>query len=1247
MPKFRPVLVVASLLGLALPAAASAAAPICAPATCSDQGQTRSIVLKRSSWDKPRGKKAKVATTKRKKTSLRVSVKFAPKGSTPRVTVTGPKKFKRVISKSTTFRKVRPGTYTIVADSIPGADVTTFATYHKTRAKLRKGVAGWVGVRFMQHVESKTRVAEPSAIQTVQGDPNGVREVVVEDPQALVQPGTVLAAGVGPQTPGGMLVEVAAVRREGDKTIAVGGPAPLTAIGPQAEIEAEPKLEMSKEDFEDAIAAGNPGAGLKRIQPGFSLQDKPKAFAAKSDNKGFERPYSCSTGARATIDGDVNFNAGTNVGIAWGGVWAPLTIKAFVGVKLHQDARIEVGIEGEAKCELELDLLPKDYRFSPWTFSVGPVPVVIVPKLNFQVTGEASVGARISTWVEQSLDTEFGVQWDGSKFGPYGSAKASFKTYKPTPSGTLNIKAAIGPKLMFDFYDVAGPYLTADLFMQLKADTAKDPWWRLSGGLQAGGGLRFKVWKFNFDKGIRDIWSEDWTIAKADKPPVPAFTTKTLPDAERGKAYSAKVAATSSRAPLTYAVNSGRLPDGLKLESDGRITGTATGYGTRSVEIAAKDSLGQKALRSYDILTKTPPAVIATTALPGAVTGTPYSAKLEATGAVAPYSWTVSGGALPAGLRLAGDTITGTPTAIGAATFTVKVRGLDGNEATRAFTVAVDPAPLAIGTTTLPQGKADVAYSQTLSASGGRGDYTWTATNVPAGLAVSAAGVVSGTPTGPSTAPLAVTVKDADGRTKTADVALTIIDLDALTVTTGSLPQGMNGVAYDHTLTAFGGRAPYQWSADPLTLPTGLSVAGNKLTGTPTVTGTFNVKLKVTDARNVTTERTVALELEPPGMTISTSATLPGADQNTAYSTTLATLGGTGPYTWSIDSGTLPTGLTLGASTGAITGTPTTTGTATFTVKVVSADSAVATKQFTLQVHGAPLPARDLDCPTTTWCMAVDSKNNSYTRSASGEWSNAVASGLPATTMYFVPVTCVSETWCMTGNHNGKVATWDGTAWTAIPDVPAYEVWDISCASQTFCVAAGALYDNVQDDTVPRLWKWDGSTWSAPYASSGTRGWSRINCPAVNSCVMIGNPKAGKFDGNTVTVLADQPHPGNSLACTSTTNCFAGYSGYGTSQYNGTAFNAVNVTSGGTTLYIDPVGCSVAGDICVAGGAGASDAPLWTWNGASWTKTSDVAQKSAAIDCGSPTYCVVVSYDGKSRVWNGTTWSASATFARG
>ena len=53
-----------------------------------------------------------------------------------------------------------------------------------------------------------------------------------------------------------------------------------------------------------------------------------------------------------------------------------------------------------------------------------------------------------------------------------------------------------------------------------------------------------------------------------------------------------------------------------------------------------------------------------------------------------------------------------------------------------------------------------------------------------------------------------------------------------------------------------------------------------------------------------------------------------------AYSDQLTVTGGTSPFTWSVSAGTLPPGLTLGASTGLLSGTPTTAGTYSFTVKV-------------------------------------------------------------------------------------------------------------------------------------------------------------------------------------------------------------------------------------------------------------------------------------------------------------------------
>src|SRR5690349_2256323 len=97
-------------LFLAFAAPASAAPAICSPATCGDAGKSRSVELS--------------APAKRKQTSLRVTVKGAPTGA--RVTVTGPRGFKRVIARTTTFRKVRPGAYVIVAAPVTRKGVTTF-----------------------------------------------------------------------------------------------------------------------------------------------------------------------------------------------------------------------------------------------------------------------------------------------------------------------------------------------------------------------------------------------------------------------------------------------------------------------------------------------------------------------------------------------------------------------------------------------------------------------------------------------------------------------------------------------------------------------------------------------------------------------------------------------------------------------------------------------------------------------------------------------------------------------------------------------------------------------------------------------------------------------------------------------------------------------------------------------------------------------------------------------------------------
>lgn len=132
-------------------------------------------------------------------------------------------------------------------------------------------------------------------------------------------------------------------------------------------------------------------------------------------------------------------------------------------------------------------------------------------------------------------------------------------------------------------------------------------------------------------------------------------------------------------------------------------------------------------------------------------------------------------------------------------------------------------------------------------------------------------------------------------------------------------------------------------------------------------------------------------------LVITTTSPLPPGLVNTAYTETLAATGGNGTYTWSILSGSLPTGLTLNGSTGIISGTPTTAGSSSFTIQVADSESTPQTATLAaVLVINAPLTI-------TTTSLPAGQQNVAYSAqlAASGglppyTWSLGTNSQLPA-----------------------------------------------------------------------------------------------------------------------------------------------------------------------------------------------------------------------------------------------------------
>ena len=361
------------------------------------------------------------------------------------------------------------------------------------------------------------------------------------------------------------------------------------------------------------------------------------------------------------------------------------------------------------------------------------------------------------------------------------------------------------------------------------------------------------------------------------------------------------------------------------------------------------------------------------------------------------------------GAAVTGYTVTSSPgglTATGAAspivvtgltndtayTFTVKATNSAGTSPASAASNSVTPiAALAVSTTSLPNAQMAVAYSQNLAATGGTAPYTWAMTvgTLPAGLSMSTAGAITGTPTAATTAAVAITVQVKDANGTTADKALTIavspVTLSVLSAA-GDFASLQMGQPFSVALSAAGGVAPYSWQATGL--PNGLAVVGNAISGTPSQAGSFTVTLTVTDSSTVTRSaavaagadvskaaatatQTFAVTVAPAGLAISTSS-LAAAEEKLAYSQALAATGGTAPYNWQATG--LPAGVVLDAATGMLSGTATTAGAypVVLTVTDSSATPATATATLSLQVNAAGQTVAAVPVPgLAPWSVAM------------------------------------------------------------------------------------------------------------------------------------------------------------------------------------------------------------------------------------------------------------------------------------
>ena len=346
---------------------------------------------------------------------------------------------------------------------------------------------------------------------------------------------------------------------------------------------------------------------------------------------------------------------------------------------------------------------------------------------------------------------------------------------------------------------------------------------------------------------------------------------------------------------------------------------------------------------------------VTTTSLPVGVMNVAYTEMLTAIHGILPYTWSIISGTLPSGLTLnpSSGTITGTPSATGTFSFTVQVRdaGSPAQTATKPLSISITPTSMPTVVTiwsntiapTVVDGGPDSPVALGVKF---RSDVDGTITGIRFYKADANTGAHVGnlwTSNGALLATVTFINETASGWQQALFTTPVAIASNTVYVASYHANSGHYSVDFNYFQGKGVDNPPLHALANGMAGGNGIYAYGSS--------GAF--PNQTWNAANYWVD--VMFLAGSPSMPLSiTTTSLPAGVVNVAYTETLTAIHGTSPYTWSIISGTLPSGLTLNPSSGAITGTPSATGTFSFTAQVRDAGSPTQTATQPLIISITP-----------------------------------------------------------------------------------------------------------------------------------------------------------------------------------------------------------------------------------------------------------------------------------------------------
>ncbi len=422
-------------------------------------------------------------------TGIRITVSDSGgrKGS---VTVTG-NGLTRVISRTTTLRGLKPGTYRIKAASIIHPGIGRRDPVLKDNViRVRKGHITSTEVSYAAVIRSQTRLVQPSqvvAVKRLTSASNGRQPTyLVKLRRAGFRPGTVLVSGKAPKAPHGFHLKV--LGSMGSK----GGVATYRARQAEiAEVLKEGRIETSW--FRKR--------GTKRVGTSDTLW---------SGNTTFNESQGCFSGS-ASVSGNVTAAADLDLSASWK-TGQPLSVTVSGSASLDAQAQLSGNLAVD--CTMAQRAIGSQYKFTGFWVWTGHIPWYISPRMQFYVAGNLDIAESVGIGGSAKVATGFSATETVGKglSTTYQPPTATWNLSDPAFTITGSAGVVVGPRFAFLVDDLVGASAEVMLGPVVSVTNTSPATWTVDGNVQAfigssGAGPFAKLGKFN-----KQILSKDFQI---------------------------------------------------------------------------------------------------------------------------------------------------------------------------------------------------------------------------------------------------------------------------------------------------------------------------------------------------------------------------------------------------------------------------------------------------------------------------------------------------------------------------------------------------------------------------------------------------------------------------------------------------------------------------------------------------------------------------------------------------------------